>query len=670
MTDNEKQSTVVKERPEQHVLVDGKIEYELEEICNIKLYGNITHNLSSINYQKTRNNCWEEAPFLKEQNFKTLYDLNKLEKEELQFECEDNLIPKYNIPLSSSSRKDIEHVLNQILNIIKKDYSFKLLLCQLIERILKSSIFKLNKNLFINLSFYFKSLFFDNFNKKENIEKDEDKYNDNQLDESLFKTLLFLLWEEYIDSNFIEDTKDINKIEIKKEIDELQFFLEFSFAFLYLKLKEYNKSEIYFEKILQKKDKFTKLNISYLNLIYSFILRINFKLKESLIILRKIIEMSPFNKLSNMHLTSAIYLWIGDILESLKFYIWSIESYFNCINFYNNHPNINHYFIIIGFVYLKIAEIFILLNKEKNNDKYIIYAKEYYLKAIDSLESKFLKLNKTFIELSPFTRNFNQSIIAIRLGCIYYVEKKHELSEKYFGIAENKLLKYVGEGNSNEEDNYSIVNILQMLHRKIAINYCRLDKFELASKYVTYRLIIKKDNNKENNSYKRQLELMKEEKEREKLEKKTHAKGVIAQDHPICFMALCLIELKRKRFDEAIRYCELLFQIVGEENVMKQHQQFKSLPLLTIQRFISIIISIIDRYDLAQIVLTKVLLEHKDYSLGYYVLFLLSVANRDISSIVGSWTKFRQIQNYQVMEEYWPFVLNRTGIVKLPISKL
>lgn len=164
-------------------------------------------------------------------------------------------------------------------------------------------------------------------------------------------------------------------------------------------------------------------------------LRINYKLEQSAYFLRVLVEEKPFKSLYNMHLYSAIYLWLGEIFQDMDYDVWSIESYLKCCSYFLEYPNFDHSFVTLGFVYVKIAELF-LKSQGSNND----YCKLYYNKSFQALDRKFLKRNKTFIELSTFTVNYNRACIAIRLGCMYYEARNFNSALQCFLDAERLLL--------------------------------------------------------------------------------------------------------------------------------------------------------------------------------------------------------------------------------------
>jgi hypothetical protein len=181
--------------------------------------------------------------------------------------------------------------------------------------------------------------------------------------------------------------------------------------------------------------------------------------------------------------------------------------------------------------------------------------------------------------------------------------------------------------------------------------------------------------------YQRQLSMILEEKERERREKHTHAKGVIAQENPICFLSLTMIAFHQKHYPQVTKYCELLFKTNDLE------KEVSIIPLLTFQKVVSILIRF-QKFDLAQLITTKFILSFPiNYALGYYILFLLAIKNRDENAIIGSWRKFDQVYyhpessvsgqcskdnkmltTFEPMKVYWPFMLSK--IVRLPIPKL
>ncbi|KAG2385632.1 hypothetical protein C9374_003447 [Naegleria lovaniensis] len=644
-----------------HILLDGKVDYELEELSRILLHHEQYETSESRNGQDNHRDklkWWEEAKFLKEQGFcfPETNSLQLAELEELKFECEDEVLPKYLLPLSSS-RRDLEIMLNQLMNLIEKDPVMREWLVEKSLQLLKiMSIESEVKHLLAYFPIILQNIFElkdGDLREKSNVENSEETeiIIDPRVEENIMKSVLFSL---------------------KEKLDQKHVIIELCFAFLYLRSKEYDKAEICLIHVTTEERLENDLILNYFKLLLGHVLRINFKLDVSAYYFRKIISEKPFQTLYNMHLYSAIYLWLGEIMESMDYGIWAAECYLTCCTYFLEHPNFNHPFVTIGFVYLKIAELFM------NSNTNIEYCKVYYHRAYFALERQYLRRNKTFIELSPFTTKYNRASIAIRLGCIYYLEKQFSKSIDLFTEAEKLLLTLRFETRDDSEKSNeasgnaptSVYAILQTLHRKIAINLCRLGQYQNAARYVTYRLVFETSPQGTELDYQKQLNLMLQEKEREKKERQSHAKGVIAQENIVCFLALCLISFHKERYAEVAKYCELIFKTNDLDKEVK-------LPLLTFQKLFSIVV-MMRRYDLAQLVLSKYLLSNKSYALGFYALFLLSIKNRDENAIIGSWKKFEEAYYastgsntiFEPMREYWPFMILKILNIKLPISRL
>jgi len=165
----------------------------------------------------------------------------------------------------------------------------------------------------------------------------------------------------------------------------------------------------------------------------------NFKFNKAVFYFRDVVNSTPFDSNHNMGLYSALYSWLGDIMETLDYYVWAVDCYLKCCKYYFDHPNFSHPFVTVAFIYLKIAEIFYSTSKEKRENTEL--AKYYYHNAFNYLDESNLKQNKTFIELSPFTIYYNQAAIAIRVGCILYLERNFTKSIDFLTRAEKLLLK-------------------------------------------------------------------------------------------------------------------------------------------------------------------------------------------------------------------------------------
>lgn len=203
---------------QQHILVDGKVDYELEEL-GVRLHGDDEANQAGLGTIE----CWESAKFLLEQGFEVEdHQLEKRRREELLFECEEGVIPKLMIPLSSS-RRDLEIILNQLMSIVENDVGCREWIVkscfQLLER-QQHSDFTDIKYLFEYFPNIIQYLF--NLNVKV-VENSEASSLDVRIEESLIKSVLIILKEHF-----------------KEEL-----IIDICFAFIYMKSKEYDKAEIF-----------------------------------------------------------------------------------------------------------------------------------------------------------------------------------------------------------------------------------------------------------------------------------------------------------------------------------------------------------------------------------------------------------------------------------------
>ena len=179
---------------EEHILIDGKVSYEMEELC-----GGLR---------------WEDAKFLRDQGFKSERNDEKDLEEELTFECEDGLVPKFLIPMGSS-RRDLEAILNQLTTLVKRDLTFRnWIIHQVIDFMEERR--NLSKTILGYVSNIVESLF--GIKVEEDVE-DSEKL-DARVEDVLIKSVLFNL----------------------KEAGE-SLFLDVCLAFLFMRAKEYDKSE-------------------------------------------------------------------------------------------------------------------------------------------------------------------------------------------------------------------------------------------------------------------------------------------------------------------------------------------------------------------------------------------------------------------------------------------
>lgn len=218
-----------------HILLDGKVEYELEELSRILLVHEQYQLVESSSSLREKLEWWEEAKFLKEQGFlfpsssiTFQQQLTMEELEELKFECEDDVLPKYLLPLSSS-RRDLEIILNQLMNCIEKDPVVR-------EWIVEKSLHLLNTRgnqaeikhllayfpIILQNVFEFKQVDLRAKTKDENSEEVEIVI-DPRVEENIMKSVLFSL---------------------KDRLDQKHVIIDLCFAFLYLRSKEYEKAEI------------------------------------------------------------------------------------------------------------------------------------------------------------------------------------------------------------------------------------------------------------------------------------------------------------------------------------------------------------------------------------------------------------------------------------------
>jgi hypothetical protein len=154
-----------------------------------------------------------------------------------------------------------------------------------------------------------------------------------------------------------------------------------------------------------------------------------------------------------------------------------------------------------------------------------------------------------------------------------------------------------------------------------------LKDFQNAKKYVKYPTRLSSDTS--SLSYKEQLELKKKENSRIERELNYLSKDVVEQNHIVCFLSLALIAISE---NDVNSFCELV-EIMARPNVT----EFTEMPLIWWQRIISYLIKF-GEHKQAQMTLSKCLLIHPKYTLGWYVLFLLGIINMD--RVNDSITKF------------------------------
>ena len=179
-------------------------------------------------------------------------------------------------------------------------------------------------------------------------------------------------------------------------------------------------------------------------------------------------------------------------------------------------------------------------------------------------------------------------------------------------------LKQIQTIESQQDSIKDIIFHLHETQRRISINYCKLKNYKKAKCFVKYPSRFLMDTS--TMSYKDQLELKKRENKRIEKEMKYLSKDVIEQNHIVSFIALSEISI----FDnDKISFFELV-EMMMRPNVL----EFPNLPLIKWQRIISYLIKF-GEYRQAQMTLSKCMLIHKNYVLGWYVLFLLGIVNMD-----------------------------------------
>eukprot|EP01080_Neovahlkampfia_damariscottae_P011637 gene11637-4878_t len=369
-------------------------------------------------------------------------------------------------------------------------------------------------------------------------------------------------------------------------------------SFIYLKEKNYEKSLLLLQRI------FEKFQNVYLSILLSLISILNHNFKLAAYYLQKSIDLKiPTN------MEASCFMWIGFVYETLDCQVWAVEAYQECLKLIKNSSQTFHWFVSLPFVHLKIGIIFQNFETSSN----IEIAKSYYLNAYNS----YSRLYRTFIELSEFTIKYQKACIGIRLANIYYLESNFEESIKFLKSSEMNLQQI----QSIESQQDSIKDIIYHLHetqRRIAINYCQLKNYKKSKCYVKYPSRFTMDTS--SMTYKEQLELKTRENKRIERESKYLSQDVIEQNHIVAFLALVEISLFE---NDMISFCELV-EMMLRPNVI----EFPNLPLIKWQRIISNLIKF-GEFKQAQLTLSKCMLIHKKYVLGWYVLFLLGIVNMD-----------------------------------------
>jgi tetratricopeptide (TPR) repeat protein len=223
---------------------------------------------------------------------------------------------------------------------------------------------------------------------------------------------------------------------------------------------------------------------------------------------------------------------------------------------------------------------------------------------------------ENFIQISEFTIKYQQACLSVRLSRIYYLERDFKNSLKFLKEAEIRLSSI--QNVDSQESTKDLPFHLQENLRRISINYCKLKDFQNAKKYVKYPMRLSNDTS--SLSYKEQLELKKRENLRIERELNCLSKDVVEQNHIVCFLSLALISISENDLNS---FCELV-EMMSRPNVT----EFTEMPIIWWQRIISYLIRF-GEHKQAQMTLSKFLLIHPKYTLGWYVLFLLGIVNMD-----------------------------------------
>jgi hypothetical protein len=359
-----------------HVLSEGKLLQDLNTIFYIQYYGKT---------EPSKRNCWEEAPHLNNhfnsntqlQNGIQLTCLSDWLNDELIFECDKNSVPKL---LPSFTRTIADIHLYHLIKITLSDVIF----------------YTWAKDLHVKLPDYTPHVIRKLYHSVDNRYLEQEYSNtDDLFSKALYLSLLEQLPEDHTS----------------------YFCIALRLSILYLRTKEYDKAEILLQWILntlQTNVQVDDLIITYISLILAMVYRINIKYRQSLYCLQLAIDKRSLIKRRKDSLHSAVWMWLGEIYESLQLYLWAAECYLKCLSIIETSVDISvHRFVNIPQLYLNLAELFI---RRKNTP----VALQYYVRSFDEFHHKKKKL---FMQTSTFTRDYQQAAIAIRIANI--------LSEKF-----------------------------------------------------------------------------------------------------------------------------------------------------------------------------------------------------------------------------------------------
>ncbi|KAL0487614.1 NprA [Acrasis kona] len=419
-------------------------------------------------------------------------------------------------------------------------------------------------------------------------------------------------------------------------------------GFLHLHTKEYNKALAQFQQVfcIQQKDRDIKsITELYLALILGLLFRVNFDYRESLYCMRIVESSGILPKRRMESLESAVWFWKAELYQLLELLSWSETCYQKCLFVINNGATHHHPFIHIAQVYVNLSEIAVGMGQ---NDLCV----QYYMNAYQEYETT---TRKTFIKTSPFTKNYQQACICVRLANICYCNEEFETALEYYKKAERKFQLARVKEKKKESTTQPETSFLNVLHVRLSITYCRVGDFENASRYVKPDITPILQIQDSNIDYGQELEIRRQQRQRKALEKRSYAPNVIYQDNPICHLCLALIAMNRGDVNGFL-------QNVQNAIVDRSDKSENVLPLLMYQRIVTLLI-INESYDVAQLVMAKCMLHYEEYALGWYLLFLLSVKNEDQKYITGSHRKFIELKtNHPSMVHFWPALIMRSKL--------
>ncbi len=382
-------------------------------------------------------------------------------------------------------------------------------------------------------------------------------------------------------------------------------------------------------------------------------------------------------------LRSALWYWMGIVCEDLQYVLWAAQCYQHCLHFImyesaiasNEHPFVN-----LAVIYLRIAENYQKMRSGRErsdgmpnvDDDTIL---QLYQRAFDMYAVENPNL---LIQISTFRVQYQRAVIAIRIAKLLYVRQQFNQSLIFLKWAEKLFLQIKYIETQGEGSEYTITDYLHNLHRTLAIASCRCGDVNEASRYVKLPKTQTTDDHQQTTAagtegptttsltYEQQLAQAREMKRRGQVEKRSYARSVVEQHHPTLYLSMFMIA--------AIKGDELLVQYISDIMLSPSNEGlFNAMPVIIWQRIISRAI-LSNNFKLAQLLMSKCLLFHHAYVLGWYVLLLLSVlllsdSNDDRGDgntgfAVGSYRQLMQLcPNSNDMNIFWTSALREIGLL-------